>query len=353
MNATLNGFVGRAVLERWHTRMSQPAASCQRSSLLVGVPFTASDIGAMERGWRLWQHFPPLLSDSADGPGLLYLFNGRCAGNGSAAAAACGRVQQQMQRMTHIKGRRAFGRVIFEEAQLSGRSDAYDKRRHSASWTMGPNNMFHHLVQRTRRLGYRHLLQLEPDVLPIRAGWLERAACLAATSDAWVIGSALHANCSHDGRTGRCERELPERFAGHINGNAIYAAADEGFASYYKAARYGQLKKLPFDLALHALRDGYDQPSRRRLMHRFQHSSFVLNMGTALPDVAALRASHPNAYLVHSSAYGKLAEAELCRLFGVEDAYQGSYRNLTFLSPVLFPFLLHFFQLKLNDAALV
>lgn len=297
--------------------------TCHLSDLLVGVPFTASDIRGLERAWQLWEHFPPLSSDAADAPGLLYLFNGRCAGNSSAAALACERVQQQVEGGTRVGGRRAFGRVVLAQAGLAGRSDAYDKLRSSADWTMGPNNMFHRLLQQARRLGYGHLLQLEPDVLPIRAGWLDRAACLAAHSDAWVIGSALHANCSRDGQTGACESELPERFAYHINGNAIYAVGDPAFAAYAKAARNGPLRKLPFDLALHVLRDGRTQPARRRLLHRFQHSSFVVNMGTQLPDVAALRESLPNAFLVHSSAYASLTDPELRALFLAGPAASG------------------------------
>ena len=236
----------------------------------------------------------------------------------NASAPACERVRAAAA--VGGRARRAFGRIVFEEARLSGRSDAYDKRRSSAGWTMGPNNLFHHLVQHTRRLGYHYLLQLEPDVLPIRPGWLERATCVAAFSDAWIIGSALYANCSYDGRSGRCESELPERFAGHINGNAIYAVGDPAFAKYLKEARYGSLRKLPFDLALHALREQFDQATRRRLMHRFQHSSFVVNMGTLLPDVAALRATLPNAFLVHSSAYAKLDDEQLFSLFGATAA---------------------------------
>lgn len=293
---------------------------CQPTSLLVGVPFIAFDVRALERTWQMWEHFPPRLSDTGSGPGLLYLFNGRCDSNDTAVSAACARVKRHMQGTTRIGGRRAFGRVVFLEAQLSGRYNEYDKRRNTATWTAGPNSMFNLLISHARRLGYRHLLQLEPDVLPIRAGWLDRVACLAAISDAWVIGSALYANCTHDIRTGRCERELPERFVGHINGNAIYAVGDDTFARYAKAIRYGRTRNLPFDLALHVLRDTYDQPRRRQLMHRFQHSNFVINMGTAEPDIPALNASQPNAFLVHSSAFGKMDAARLFSLFVVHPA---------------------------------
>ena len=87
---------------------------------------------------------------------------------------------------------------------------------------------------------------------------------------------------------------------------------------YVAGIRTGRLGRLPFDLALHAARQRFSQPNRRQLAHRFQHSSFVLNMGTQLPDVHALRASHPSSVLVHSSAFSKLAARPLQAVFDAD-----------------------------------
>lgn len=292
------------------------AAACPTTRLLVGVPFTSADIGALDRAWRIWDVFPPVRdgAGAASTVGLLFLFNGRCTGSNvnSTSSDACQLVARRLERHGWAAH---FAHVHLRGARLEGRSDEYDKRRSRATWTAGPNSMFNLLRVHARRLSYHHLLQLEPDVLPIRSGWLQRVGCIAATSDAWVIGSSLVANCSHDSRTGRCEQDLPERFAGHINGNAIYAVGDDAFAKYAKAIRHGATRHLPFDLALHVLREGLRQPERRQLMHRFQHSSFVLNMGTELPDVRGLQRSHKSTYLVHSSAFGRLSAGALRALF--------------------------------------
>lgn len=276
--------------------------------LLVEVPFTAADAPALSRLTQLWASFLPCTRHSiAQVAGLLYLFNGVCQhGN---PEHACALIQQQP---LPAAVRRCFGEVHVRDAQLTGRSDVYDKHRRSARWSAGPNNLFYRAVAIARHLKYTHMLQMEADVIPFRFGWLTRAICIAGMSDAWVIGSALRANCSLDEATGACVAELPEEIAEHINGNAIYAIGDVAFGSYLQRTRTGTLGRMPYDLALHVARSRYSQPDRRQLLHRFQHSSFVLNYGTAMPERGAvLRSQSPISYLLHSSALNRLTAAEL------------------------------------------
>ena len=129
---------------------------------------------------------------------------------------------------------------------------------------------------------------------------------------------AIHGASACASQSGECANDLPEEFAEHINGNAVYAVGDDEFMRYVAGIRTGRLGRLPFDLALHVARQRLSQPNRRQLAHRFQHSSFVLNMGTQLPDVRALRASHPSSVLVHSSAFSKLAAHPLQAVFATD-----------------------------------
>ena len=340
-------------------RSGGAAAACSSSPtaparpLLVFVPFTSADVPALTRGHELWKQTLPCAADSpiaqASRPGLLYLYNGRCGANESDS---CGQV------MRAVRGTAAtscFRSVLVRGAHLSGKEDRYDKQRRSAAWTAGPNNLFHRAAAKARRLGYWYMLQLEPDVLPLRAGWLDHVVCLTHLADAWVMGSALLANCTREEtvtahlplishlptphsprprarhpelpcltprrcaiQSGECVNELPEEFAEHINGNAVYAVGDDDFMRYVTGIRTGRLGRLPFDLALHAARQHFSQPNRRQLAHRFQHSSFVLNMGTQLPNVRALRASHPSSVLVHSSAFSKLGARPLQAVFDAD-----------------------------------
>ena len=290
-----------------------PPARRGSAALLVEVPFTDVDVPAIERALELWRLLPPCEGSEPPRSDLLFYYNGRCGGrDGANASRSCARVQQLAGRSP---ARACFGRVLVQGAHLAGAADRYDKLRRSAAWTLGPNNLFYRALAKARRLGYARMLQLEPDVLPIRPRWLERAEIVGALSDAWVIGSALHANCTGEPQTGACVAELPEEFAEHINGNALYAAADDGFARYVAAVRASAIAKLPFDLALHKWRRGHSQPERRRLAHRFEHHSFVLNLGTSPPaNVASLREAHPATFLLHSSAFSKMGLDALAAL---------------------------------------
>ena len=291
------------------------ASDAPAHPVLVFVPFTRFDMSAVERSQAVWQRLPPCTgqqgASEASRPGLMYLYNGRCGENGSDT---CARVERIIS-STAVTS--CFRPPLVRGARLSGKSDTYDKQRRSAAWTAGPNNLWHRAASKARRLGYWYMLQLEPDVLPLRAGWLDRVQCITQMSDAWIIGSALRANCTREETTQQCVRDLPEEFAEHINGNAIYAVGDNEFAQYSAQIRTGRLSRLPFDLALHIARQQYSQSRRRQMAHQFEHNGFMINMGTDLPDVHALRARHAQSFLVHSSAFSKLGAGALQALFGV------------------------------------
>lgn len=164
--------------------------------LLVFVPFTSADVPALVRGHELWQQTLPCAADGltapASRPGLLYLFNGRC---GTNASDSCAQVTRAVRETAATS---CFRSVVVRGAHLSGKEDRYDKQRRSAAWTAGPNNLFHKAAAKARRLGYWYMLQLEPDVLPLRPGWLDHVVCMTHLSDAWVVGSALLANCTRE-----------------------------------------------------------------------------------------------------------------------------------------------------------
>ena len=286
--------------------------------LLVEIPFVSADREFLLRSHRLlWPLLPPCsepMEPRRAGrhdaqPDLLFLFNGDCR----ATNNACDAVRDAWLQSMPDGARRCFGKVLVRDARLTGFSNTYDKKRKSAKWTAGPNNMFYRAVDTARSMGYTHMLQMEPDVLPLRRNWLSRAQNLAAISDAWLIGSALHAACTRDEQSGACVSDLPDEIAEHINGNAIYAVGDPSFYSYLQDSRRGHRGRMPFDLALHTLRSSKSQGERRQLLHRFQHSSFVINFGTSLPDGGArmLRSQFPNSYLMHSSALGRLDDDAL------------------------------------------
>ena len=176
-----------------HAMFLLSAAAYPAFNFLVGVPFVTKDIAALKRSWALWHTFPPFTQPNPSNASILYLYNGRCNTKGNRGGNACSQMKELVVGAHH-----GFRRVLVRDAHLVGLSDTYDKQRRSPSWTAGPNNMFHLLLAQANSLGYSHMLQLESDVLPYRAGWLERAMCIAHMSDAWIIGSSLFSDCTRD-----------------------------------------------------------------------------------------------------------------------------------------------------------
>lgn len=289
-------------------------ATCNDVRILVYVPFTSADVPLLLCAHSLWARFLPCNHLHKSSPrvhvaaqhGLLLFFNHRCT-----ALSNCSHVINLVRFSIPISVRDCFHNILVRDAKLSGTADKYDKSRQGQHWTMGPNNLFHYAVGVARRLGYSHMMQIEPDVLPFRKGWLDEAACVAQHSfGAWVIGSPLRANCTQDEVSGICAK-LPLDIAGHINGNAIYSIGDDEFSNYLQEARKDRFAKLPYDLAVHLLQRTH-RPALTNMHFRFRYSEHVLNFGSSMPDNGpALRARFPSGYLVHSSAFTRLREPQL------------------------------------------
>lgn len=243
-------------------------------TLLLEIPFTRSDIGALEATISLWEFsWPCYTLRQPSRPDLVVGFNG----NISEASNAGLRAQLDALLARRVV-RECFGRVSVESAYLSGVADTYDKRRRSANWTVGPNNLFVHFLELAARRGYRYMAQLEPDVIPVRPLWLEELHCLASTSSAWVVGSPFLGQCAHDAHSARCEA-LGESIKFHLNGNALYAVGDLAFRAYWARAFAGKLSLWPFDLALHLYMQALPTTAQRRLAAKFQAHPVILNFG--------------------------------------------------------------------------
>ena len=148
-------------------------------TLLVEVPFTAGDVPSLELSVGLWERTWPCQTPPSAGrhsrPDLVFGFNGNISEERHAAARA--RVQRLMRRPVLQE---CFAEVRLESAFLSGTDDTYDKNRLDSNWTLGPNNLFWHFLEKASTDGYRYMMQLEADTLPLRPRWLDKLVCIAA-----------------------------------------------------------------------------------------------------------------------------------------------------------------------------
>jgi len=255
------------------SRLCRPART--RRKLVVEIPFTGRDVPSLEVAVALWDQFwpcyqPPLRPLRPD---LILGFNGNLSDRKHATTRI---------RLAAIAGRPAvqacFGRVSIESAYLSGATDTYDKRRVDANWTVGPNNLFFYFLDLAIARGYDHMLQLEPDVFPLRPLWLEQLACLATHTSAWVIGSPFLSHCARDARSQKCDA-LGAHIKFHLNGNALYSIGDAGFRAFFAHAFASDLSRWPFDLAMHVYAAMLSDAARRRLATKFRAHPYILNFG--------------------------------------------------------------------------
>ena len=268
-----------------------------RQMLLVEIPFTTADVRSLEISAATWETTWPCTGFAPFRPDLLLAFNGNISEPRHKS------IRERVEKvLTRPVVRQCFGHATVESACLSVENDVYDKRRLNANWTIGPNNLFFHFLRAAASRGYKYMVQLEPDILPLRPHWLDKLHCLAAHGDSWVIGSPFLSRCARNTQTQRCEG-LGDEMKFHLNGNALYATNDSRFRHYWERAQSNDLRLWPFDLALHLHSREYTEVSRRWLSTKFSASPVLLNYG-AEPlrvSVAHLRRSNPGAYLLHSS----------------------------------------------------
>lgn len=292
----------------------------------VVVPLTARERDqALDNLW-LWSQpgfHPHCGPPPRDRPALVFIFNNDEAAAMEPALAAAFESSPALQR--------CFSELRFENLRLSGAADVYErddtKPVGPQGRRAGPNNLFFGgLAKVSERAG--HVLWMETDCTPIRAGWLDRAGELVSTGEtAWVIGSLYRGGSP----LGANEKR-------HINGNALYAAGDPEFRAFLEDVWRPSLDRmvarrpeLAFDCVIESLFSAADSMrpghagwrTMQAVAHRFRYSDFVHNIVDNAPSLAAKAAQlarilreHPDAYLVHSRRIARAVAA--LRAAGVE-----------------------------------
>ena len=172
-----------------------------------------------------------------------------------------------------------------------------------------------------RSQGYNYVFQMEPDVLPIRRGWVDRllhicSAASAGINDFWLLASVTVKE-EFDTDTGQVQ---PEDFL--PNGNGIWnvgsshfsALVDVWIGDVFLGTNFDYTDpKNGFDRAIHErrLRDNvvvdangvqlWGNGSSRHFFHKFAFTDFVVNYGSFRSySQFALKQAQPNAFLAHS-----------------------------------------------------
>ena len=212
-----------------------------------------------------------------------------------------------------------FRSVYFRSAKIEPDYDIH----HYRDFT-GPNLMFYRLFEDRVVLAHDYMFIMEPDVTPIRAGWLNAMyEELLCTSDFWVRGSTyrgyrvdwLYA----------WEKRFPKFSTWDSpNGNAFYKIHDEDFAALrWKCT---ETLRMAYDFCLHShFRRAELYPEMKDHYPKWQLTNFIQNWGSTPFDEEMLVSHHPDTFLVHSSCRKALGansiqcQACLPELFGQRD----------------------------------
>lgn len=188
-----------------------------------------------------------------------------------------------------------------------------DVPAHLAQHPCGPCHMFYVMFDLFWGT-FDYFMIMEPDVTPVRPGWLDRIADeleIASRSTLyafWMRGSA--SQC--DGRYG----QIASRLDFHMNGNALYSLRDRGFLDFidrvkaFYPAGYsgcssgcatGRVYEGGYDHCFYQfLRDPANFEYARTVLRFFQHTPTIMNLCEENYNVDDVLRRFPDTYLVHS-----------------------------------------------------
>ena len=181
------------------------------------------------------------------------------------------------------------GPMQFVSADVPVQEDVYPYAASVMFWRLGRT-----LAAAPATAAVRYAMYMEPDVVPIRALWIEQLAALLPpqAEQFWAKGSQPRTPAYRNAPQG------PQGvFHHHINGNALYNVADPTFASLLIRSREDHEKSLAYDVAL-ALSVRNES---HRYAHRYVYSDFIVNFREGSVGVEVARRRFRCAVLLHGN----------------------------------------------------
>lgn len=168
----------------------------------------------------------------------------------------------------------------------------------------GSRAMFETIItNRIQLKSPQYVFWMEPDAVPIRPDWLNALDRSCRTQEAfWVKGSAPR----HALQKEVVAKRYGTHFLYHINGNALYNMAPNGYPSFYTQnllpymERKGVGSRFAFDVALaRYLLDPENSDVWREIAHYFQYTSLIQNRWGENYSVFERAKLFPETFLIH------------------------------------------------------
>mmetsp|Transcript_7455 Transcript_7455/g.28034 ORF Transcript_7455/g.28034 Transcript_7455/m.28034 type:complete len:1188 (-) Transcript_7455:433-3996(-) len=278
----------------------QKSFSSSRSPLRVAIVMPIVNCQILTRvkpSLEIWKQLPPGRIPPGSEVSVIFHYN-KFAKSNPGVLDDISHVWKSVP--MHI--RRTFRDVRVWSADLSDQADEYP---------LGPCEMFHRMFPLLRLSGFTHWFQYEPDVRPIRSGWLSQIVKLSVENKDcelwWQLGSepVYHSVTDYVKVADTMDVDL------HINGNALYCVRSAEFDSYRSEVRRifprsgcdGDINSIigefnGWDHALYRYR--HTRANRAFKQHsKFRLDPLIRNFGTSLYTIQEVRVKFPNAFLVH------------------------------------------------------
>ncbi len=248
----------------------------------VFMSFVPKQKAFLMRTLNMWRQFVPCPGMSIGKlPKLIFL-----VGTSDAADATLAKdVMAVLEALPSV--RECFSGVEWMEVVLKKSDDFHPK---------GPRLMFEYILRMGAQGGYDCVMQLEPDVRPIRAGWLTEMMRVSTwpQDHFWMKGSIY-----------RGDMDIPVC----INGAALYRIGDPEFRKFYFGNVRSFVEKLHKDSKFGYDSDifeylGSNKKHYQEVAHLFQFSEFLLNFGHEHYSRKDIVRRHRWTYLVHSGGRG-------------------------------------------------
>ena len=274
----------------------------------VVVPFHAKQIDRMQDFFDLWVKYPPCARLDVT-PGVSYLEYNPKLGHQIDLVFFVGSmndtltVKQQLfamyDKLPYQNVKECFSSVTFSEHRFNTTDNSY---------LLGAKAMFERFLGADLGLNDQnskpyYAFYMEPDVRPIRPGWLSYtdAQCRWPSPPFWVKGSQFRGTPLPR----HCKNIVTKM---HINGNALYNLRDPAFREYYHGMVLPFLKAkghkpwlLAYDLFFmtNVLENEEQYPAYQRHIHKFVLSDFIQNRWHVNYTRQEILDDSESTYLVH------------------------------------------------------
>ncbi|KAK4523810.1 hypothetical protein GAYE_SCF00G1706 [Galdieria yellowstonensis] len=282
---------------------SSPPKNTFREPLIIVIPFTSGQQERLVRMLSLLERIPPC---RPRGP-VRYLPTIAFYYHASLETLVGRSIQQNIsaawESLPHSVRDCFHKDVIWKGANLSGTRDLYS-RWDSEAYSAGTNNMFYGIMRDDAiARKYQYMFYCEPDVTPIREGWLEKLVELSLQSSqhkVWMIGSV------YQGTDFGAVLSWALQYRGgmawrHLNGNALYRLGDACFQSFLFQVEK-KYYPMSFDISIYRYFYSLKNPI---LTSKFMPTNIIIHIGNSYVhhNTTTHSSQYSHTYLVHGKNF--------------------------------------------------